>query len=616
MGIQILDEKLRRKLRIGIPLNVVAAVRALLHNAYDAGATSIEVTMSGNGLNSIQVTDNGHGISEDDCKQIAVPYSTSKILTNEDLQKLGGKTLGFRGLDLACLAEQCSSIRITTRPEGCSVASVIELKGHPCIRDFTTGHHNRGTTVTVNNLFSTCPIRHEDALRRSKTDRQKLNDMLTASALSRPRVSVRLYQAGSLIWSHLLPRKHNLLSNPALDAASLVIGHPVLSQCSVIHQTAGGFTVDACLIRPSCNIATERRNKPFITVDGRPISRTKGIAKTLIKCYQCTTRLTNGNLQDNSSTWYLEIRCPEASYDVNVDPEKDDLMFAESATVERLWKSALEGSIVEIQESSVEAERAQVRHSESQQSVAGGAKGHPLTIREMSLPFIPHTGQIGQKESLVETGAPLQSPTCEEPRQTEKGRTERRNSKASSDPSPSNPGRSTVLCNNTSTPSQVPRRSTRQSGNISDFPNNTRPRKRARTSSSKKYSQSMNSGFRASKQQSGPRGQSARPSGRDSRIKAPLVDAIRSTIHDVGSNVTTLDSFRVQLGDRSDSTVPGSKSLSRTSRSNNPHGVSPQPGRAPTPGPRAIIDLQGHIEDEASQGNSSKGILQTIKVSK
>jgi len=345
-----------------------------LHNACDAGATSIEVTMAGNGLDSIQVTNNGHGMSEDDYKLIATPYSTSKILTNEDLRKLGGKTLGFRGLDLICLVEQCSSMRIITRPDECSVASVIELEGHPSIRDFMTGHHNRGTTVTVNNLFSTYPIRHQDTLRSSKTDMQKLITMLTASALSRPRVSVRLCRAGKLVWSHLPPRTHNCLSNPALDAASLVIGRRVSSQCSVIHQTADGFTVDACLIRSGCKIATEKRNQPCITVDGRPILRTKGIAKTLIKCYRCKM---NGNLQYDSSSWYLEIRCLEASYDVNVDPEKDDLVFADPATVERLWKSALEGSIVEIQESSVEAERAEIRHSESQQSAAGGAKDVP-----------------------------------------------------------------------------------------------------------------------------------------------------------------------------------------------------------------------------------------------
>ncbi len=563
MGIRILDEPLKRKLRIGIPLNVVAAVRALLHNAYDAGATSIEVTMAGNGLNSIQVTDNGHGMSEDDCKLIATPYSTSKILTNEDLRKLGGKTLGFRGLDLACLVEQCESMRITTRLDGFSVASVIELKGHSSIRVLMTGHHNRGTTVTVNNLFSTCPIRHEDALRRSKTDRQKLNNMLTASALSRPRVSVRLCQAGKLVWSHLPPRTHNCLSNPALDAASLVIGHRVSSQCSVIHHTADGFTVDACLIRSGCNIATEKRNQPCITVDGRPISRTKGVAKTLTKYYRCKM---NGNLHNDSSSWYLEIRCPEASYDVNVDPEKDNLVFADPATVERLWKSALEGSIVEIQESSVEAERAEMRPSESQQSAAGSAKGCPLTIDEMSSAFTPETGQIGQKESLVETRAPHRSPAYKEPCQTEEGRTQRRNSKASSDPSSPNPGRSTVLCDNTSSHSQVPPRSTGKSRNVSP---NTRPRKRARINSFKRNPQSKKGDFRASEPRSGPREHNARPLGRNSRIKAPLVVAI-----------------------------------------------GPQPGRAPTPGPKAIVDLQGHVEGEASQGNSSRVIHQTIKVSK
>lgn len=85
--IQTLDSVIIRKIEIEIFLNVVVVIRALLHNAYDANADIIRITISDKDIDFIKVTDNGHEISRDDCKRIAKAYSTSKIRTREDLQK-------------------------------------------------------------------------------------------------------------------------------------------------------------------------------------------------------------------------------------------------------------------------------------------------------------------------------------------------------------------------------------------------------------------------------------------------------------------------------------------------------------------------------------------------
>lgn len=218
-------------------------------------------------------------------------------------------------------------MKITTKTDECSLSLVVRLK--PYSPNIGTGNHNRGTTVRVENLFSTCSIRGRDAL-KSKTLVKKIIDMLTASALARPYVTLRLYQAGKVIWGHT-SLAHSRLSSPALNAVRLMFGPRVSSQCKLIHRNVEGYTFDAAF-----NIANGRDNKPFIIVDGRPMSRVKEVGQTLIKCYQRVMRVENGNLCNKSSFWYLNIQCSEASYDVNVDLEKDDLVFAKSATVKNL----------------------------------------------------------------------------------------------------------------------------------------------------------------------------------------------------------------------------------------------------------------------------------------
>ncbi len=554
MEIQTLNSAIIRRIEIGIPLDVVAAIRALLHNAYDANAVIIRVTISKNGIDSIEVTDNGHGISRDNCKRIAKPYSTSKIRTREDLQKLGGDFLGFRGLDLARLAEQCASMKITTKTDECSLPSMVRLK--PYSPDIGTGNHNRGTTVRVENLFSTCPIRGKDAW-QSKTLVKKIIDMLTASALARPYVSLRLCQAEKVVWVHT-PLAHGRLSSPALNAVCLVFGPRVSSQCELIHRNAEGYTFDA-----ACNIANGRDDKPFITVDGRPISRAKQVAKTLIKCYQ---RVKNGNLCNKSSFWYLNIRCPEASYDVNVDPEKDDLVFANAARVENLWKSALQGYMMKVQDSSVEVET--LRHLKSQQSVAEGVTESPRASCEMSSAATPHTGQASRKSSLVDATAQIRSATSGTHlavadledlryRQDPKGHedwTERRSSGQSSDPNSSGSGPE-ISSTAQAFHHQAPRRSTRKR-TISSNGWNDRPLKRARTSPHKR-ARRKKVRFRVKlvnpRVSKDPREQSARLFRPDPQVEASWV--VVSATEDVHSEVTTLNKLQARLREETDENI-------------------------------------------------------------
>jgi len=104
-----------------------SVVKELVDNALDAVATSVTVEISLNALDIIQVKDNGQGIGVEDRQLVCKRGCTSKIRTFEDLDKLGGSFLGFRGEALASVAELSEAVALTTRVDGEVVGTTLKF---------------------------------------------------------------------------------------------------------------------------------------------------------------------------------------------------------------------------------------------------------------------------------------------------------------------------------------------------------------------------------------------------------------------------------------------------------------------------------------------------------
>jgi DNA mismatch repair ATPase MutL len=128
MSIQQLSPSCSRKLsstnHIVEPSN---AIKELIDNAIDARATAVTILVAENTLDSIEVKDNGHGIGPDDRGYIGKRHCTSKIRRFEDLESIGGKSLGFRGEALSSLVTIAEMVEVTTRIEGESTATCISV---------------------------------------------------------------------------------------------------------------------------------------------------------------------------------------------------------------------------------------------------------------------------------------------------------------------------------------------------------------------------------------------------------------------------------------------------------------------------------------------------------
>ena len=107
-----------------------SVVKELVDNSLDANATAIAIEISANTLDLIKVKDNGHGIISGDRGLLCKRHCTSKIRTLDDLQKVGGDSLGFRGEALASAVELSNQVTIATRVEGEVAAIQVMFDSH------------------------------------------------------------------------------------------------------------------------------------------------------------------------------------------------------------------------------------------------------------------------------------------------------------------------------------------------------------------------------------------------------------------------------------------------------------------------------------------------------
>jgi DNA mismatch repair protein PMS2 len=161
-----------------VDLNSV--VKELVENSLDAGATSIEVRFKNQGLDSIEVSDNGKGIAPEDYETIALKHYTSKLSSYEDLTSL--ETFGFRGEALSSLCA-LSKFHITTaRAQDGAVGKRLDFEVSGKLKGTSVVAAQRGTTVVVENLFHSLPVRRKELEKNIKREYGKVITLLNSYA--------------------------------------------------------------------------------------------------------------------------------------------------------------------------------------------------------------------------------------------------------------------------------------------------------------------------------------------------------------------------------------------------------------------------------------------------
>ncbi|KAI9650489.1 hypothetical protein NHQ30_000505 [Ciborinia camelliae] len=335
-------------------------IKELIDNALDAKATSIDVLISQNTIDKIEVRDNGHGIQPDDLDALGRRGHTSKLTTFPELRNIGGKSLGFRGEALAS-ACQLGDVSITTKIDGEPVATCVKLKALGGIQSQSRTSHPIGTTVCVMNFMSKLPVRKQTALKDAPKTIGKIQELVQKYALARLsiKLTLKIVKGTKGAWSYA-PRPHGGIK----DIVSLVIGRDAALQCSEASIVFPGshdceidalegadvpsdvnpanevvipyFRLEAFLPRPDADQGKIGSGQ-YLSVDSRPVASEKGTMKKIVAIFKkyLRNRLAAGSSSEKIKNPFmrLNIVCPKASYDPNVEPAKDDILFENETLV-------------------------------------------------------------------------------------------------------------------------------------------------------------------------------------------------------------------------------------------------------------------------------------------
>ncbi|KAB0347265.1 hypothetical protein FD754_012122 [Muntiacus muntjak] len=160
-----------------VVLGLSTAVKELVENSVDAGATSIDLRLKDYGVELIEVSDNGCGVEEENFEGLTLKHHTSKIQEFADLTQV--ETFGFRGEALSSLCA-LSDVTISTCHTSVKVGTRLVFDHNGKILQKTAYPRPRGTTVSVQQLFYTLPVRHKEFQRNIKKEFAKMVQVLQA----------------------------------------------------------------------------------------------------------------------------------------------------------------------------------------------------------------------------------------------------------------------------------------------------------------------------------------------------------------------------------------------------------------------------------------------------
>jgi DNA mismatch repair protein MutL len=303
-----------------------AAVKELVENALDAGATRIAVALAGGGIDRIEVTDDGIGMTGEELALAVQRHATSK-LTDENLVRIA--TLGFRGEALPSIGA-AARLEITSRPppsdhgaeHAADHANVIRVEGGT-VSAVTPAAGAPGTRVVVADLFYATPARRK-FLKHPRTEAEHAEAAVRRLALAAPAVAFRLEHEGRVAFD--LPAQDRAARVAALfgpDAAAAML--PISGERGALRLA--GF---AC--SPAVTRATGAAQA--LTVNGRPVA--DPVLKTAVRV---AYREVIEAHRHPVVALYLEL--PADELDVNVHPAKAELRFRDAAAVRGLVISTL-----------------------------------------------------------------------------------------------------------------------------------------------------------------------------------------------------------------------------------------------------------------------------------
>ena len=290
------------------------ALKEIVENSIDAGATAIEVELAGGGIRLIRVSDNGGGIHPDDIELALHRHATSKIKTLNDLEHVA--SMGFRGEGLASIAS-VSRLTLTSRQDGSAHATQVKAEDGK-LSGPTAAAHPVGTTIEAAELFFNTPARRK-FLKSENTEYAHCATMLERLALAHPHIAFSLKRDGKQVFKLPTQSLH--------ERIAAIVGEDFQAASLEIDSGNGALRLYGAIAKPT--FTKGKTDKQYCFVNHRFV-RDKVMLHAVKQAYR--------DVLHNALTpaFVLFLDLPPEAVDVNVHPTKTEIRFRDSQQVHQL----------------------------------------------------------------------------------------------------------------------------------------------------------------------------------------------------------------------------------------------------------------------------------------
>ena len=310
--IRLLSDEVIGKIAAGeVVERPAAAIKEMIENSLDAGATAITVEIRDGGISYFRVTDNGAGIQQSEIRMAFERHATSKISSAQDLAAI--QTLGFRGEALASIAAVARLTCTTRTKDDTSGVKVVNNGGR--IESIEETACPAGTSFVVRDLFFNTPVRLK-FLKKPATEAGYVSDLMMRMILSRPDVSFRYVSQGKTLY-------HSAGDGKLSSAVFSIYGKEIRSMRQVNgHQS--GLLIKGYVGTAENGRATRAHQSFFI--NGRYMK--SGVLSSGVEA-ACREYLPSGRYP----ACVLHLTMPFEMVDVNVHPNKLECRFQNDAVI-------------------------------------------------------------------------------------------------------------------------------------------------------------------------------------------------------------------------------------------------------------------------------------------
>ncbi len=302
-----------------------SAVKELLENAVDAGATEIQLIIRDAGKELVQVIDNGKGMSETDARMCFERHATSKIQTIDDLFSI--RTMGFRGEALASIAA-VSQVELKTRLRGADIGTYLEID-NSAVKKQEICQTAEGTSIAMKNLFFNVPARR-NFLKSNAAEMRHIVDEFIRVAMAFPQVQFTLTNnAQQLFYLEKGSLKQRVIS---------ILGQHYNARLVSVNETTDYMDVHGFVGKPET--AKKTRGDQFFFVNNRFI-------KSPYLHHAIMNAFAEMIPADSYPLYVLFIDLDPGHVDINVHPTKQEIKFDDEKVMYAFVQSAVKHALAQ-----------------------------------------------------------------------------------------------------------------------------------------------------------------------------------------------------------------------------------------------------------------------------